>query len=311
MTDDRLERRLKTQEGVVSVWQLRGDGLTRSTIRHATAGFREVHDGVLVSGHGPLTDRQRWWAAALTAPDTVLAHDSAGRALAFFDSWRRDETVVRPGSGGPKRFGSLVVYRSTLLTGDTGHVDGLPITSPARTVLDLVAGSGRARADRVVRDALRLGATDAAALLMITGRHRGRRGVARLRALAEEYAPLPVLRANSDAELLAMAILQAAGVELPALNVMRAGHEADLSWAKLKRIIELDGGSTHMFPTRDARIQAKWERAGWHVDRLSTDDVYDRPDRLLALAPPPAPASQRSFVVVRATTNVRSARWPR
>lgn len=283
-----LESLLRHHDGVVSAWLMLAAGMTLAAIRHHTGNMRRVHHGVWVSGHAPLTPQQRWWAAVLTAPNTVLAADSAAAAHEMFDSWRPGETVLRPGDGGPKQFGSVTVYRSRRLGPDVGYLGHLPITSPPRTVLDLVTSSDDVRADRVVRDALRSGKVDDASLLMIVGRHAGARGVARLRGLAHRYNGLPATRAKSDAELLALAILRAAGVPLPALNVKRAGREADLSWPEHRLIIELDGGSTHMFPIRDAEIQAHWERAGWTVRRLPTDDVYARPDRLLALAPPPA-----------------------
>ena len=50
---------------------------------------------------------------------------------------------------------------------------------------------------------------------------------------------------------------------LPTLNVRRAGEEADLSWPRLRLIIELDGGPFHLDVGEDARKQAAWEGAGW------------------------------------------------
>lgn len=287
MRHQALERRLRAQESTVSHWQMLRDGMTRAAIRHATADMREIHDGVWVASYGTLTDLQRWWAAVLTAPTSVLAAASAGGLHGFYDRRGFSEVIVRPGSSGPKQFGQLLVCRSTRLAGDVGRYHGIPATTPARTVLDLVACTPAYIGDRVVRDALRTGAVTAAALLMITGRHRGCRGVVLLRRLTKKYGKLPAIRAKSDAELLAMAILDAADVPLPELNVVRAGHEADLSWPNLRRIVELDSRGFHPFPDRDAEIQRDWEQAGWHVDRLPTDDVYDRPDKLLALAPEP------------------------
>lgn len=294
MRHPHITQLLFAQDGTLSTWQLLRAGHTAEAVRHAVKDLREVHDGVHVSGHTELTDRQRFWAAVLTAPGSVLSHASAGILHEFYERRSLMEVVTRAGDGGPKQFGGVLVCRSTRLGADVMHDRGLPVMSPARTVLDLIAHSGPVRADRIVRDALRTGAVADADLLMIIGRHRGRRGVAKLRLLAREYEGLPARRARSDAELLALAILRSAGVALPALNVKRAGHEADLSWPDLRRIIELDGGSFHRFSSHDARIQRRWERAGWRVDRLPTDDVYDRPDRLLALAPAPIHPPRRA-----------------
>ncbi|MGH2953805.1 MAG: DUF559 domain-containing protein [Solirubrobacterales bacterium] len=69
---------------------------------------------------------------------------------------------------------------------------------------------------------------------------------------------------------------------------MRAsvGEEADLSWPTQRVIIEVDGAPFHLDEGEDARKQAAWEAAAWTVRRVSSDDVYERPRRLLSLAPP-------------------------
>jgi hypothetical protein len=98
------------------------------------------------------------------------------------------------------------------------------------------------------------------------------------------YTGLPLERARSGAEVRALEILQAAGYAVPRLNVRVAGEEADLSWAAQRALIEVDGGPFHLDAGEDARKQERWERAGWTVRRVSSDDVYDTPERLIALA---------------------------
>ena len=74
---------------------------------------------------------------------------------------------------------------------------------------------------------------------------------------------------------------------LPRLNVRIAGEEADLTWAALRMIVEIDGEPFHQDVGEDARKQGRWEAAGWSVARIPAEDVYERPGRLLSLAPPP------------------------
>jgi very-short-patch-repair endonuclease len=64
------------------------------------------------------------------------------------------------------------------------------------------------------------------------------------------------------------------------LSVRIAGEEADLSWHANRVLVEVDGGPFHLDVGEDAR----WEHAGWTVGRISADHVYERPERLLALA---------------------------
>jgi very-short-patch-repair endonuclease len=89
-----------------------------------------------------------------------------------------------------------------------------------------------------------------------------------------------------DAEAKALQVLHEAGIRKSAVNKRRAGEEADLSWPAERLIVELDGPQFHLDATEDLRKQLIWERAGWTVRRLPTDDVYLHPDRLVAAALP-------------------------
>jgi hypothetical protein len=65
------------------------------------------------------------------------------------------ETITRPGSGGPRRHGSVLVFRSTTLEGDCERLRGIPITSVPRTLLDLAARVSARALARAVREAVR------------------------------------------------------------------------------------------------------------------------------------------------------------
>jgi Protein of unknown function (DUF559) len=103
------------------------------------------------------------------------------------------------------------------------------------------------------------------------------------------YSGLPLERARSGAEVRALEVLREAGRPLPRLNLRIAGEEADLSWSRMRLIIEIDGGPFYLDIGEDARKEACWEAAGWTVRRLPSDDVYDHPERLLLLTERPAP----------------------
>ena len=63
-----------------------------------------------------------------------------------------------------------------------------------------------------------------------------------------------------------------------------AGEEADLVWPARRWIIEIDGPQYHRFPEEDARKERAWQGAGYTVRRIPSDDIYERPERLIALA---------------------------
>jgi hypothetical protein len=223
--------------------------------------------------------------ATLTAPESFLSRFSAAAAYELWSLPRGLESVTRPGSGGPRRLGGVLVHYSATLEGDCRRLRGIPITSASRTLLDLAqAVSDRALA-RAVRDAVRLKVATLPELGDALGRYRGRRGSRRLAATIARYSGLPLERARSGAEIRAIEILRGAGRPLPRLNVRIAGEEADLSWPRLRLIIEIDGGPFHQDVGEDARKTAIWERAGWTVRRIPADQIYTDPHRLLTLAP--------------------------
>lgn len=130
-----------------------------------------------------------------------------------------------------------------------------------------------------------------AAALTALSRHRGARGTASLRATVDRYARLQLHRCRSDAEARAMEVLDEAGVALGEVNVRIAGFEADLVLPEQRRIIDIDGDAFHIDKALDARKTTAWRRAGWTVDRIGSDDVFDHPERLVALARRPRPRS--------------------
>ena len=243
--------------------------------------WTRIHSGVYAISYSPLSREQRRMAATLTAPRSFLSRFSAA---AHYGIWRFEassETIVRPGNRGRERSDGLVVRYSMTLSGHVGTYRGIPITSPERTLIDLAAHADPARA---LREARRLKLTTPYSLAVSLAKHQGRRGTRRLAGLNDHYAGIPYSRCRSDAEAKALEELHDAGVPLPLVNERVAEEEADLTWPGHKRIIEIDGPQFHQIAAEDARKQAIWEGAGYVVERISSDDVYDHPELLIALA---------------------------
>jgi hypothetical protein len=245
MKDARAAALARAQFIRISLTQLRESGFSRKAIRHRLNAGRLVTVGPGVFAIAPVCDDDewvRWMAATLTQPHTFLSHLSAAAAWGLWSLPRPGEAVTRPGKRGRSRRRGLVVHYSTRLAGETTEQRGIPITTVPRTLLD-VAGrvSDRALA-RCVREAAREGLTDVESLIRYLISHGGRRGAARLRVVLTRYSGLPLERARSGAEVRALELLRNHGHPPPALNVRRAGEEADLSWARRRLIIEIDGG---------------------------------------------------------------------
>jgi Protein of unknown function (DUF559) len=286
MKDARVAELAGRQFNRVAKWQLAELGVSDRAIAHrvATGRWVRVEDGVFAIAPVADDDWGRWMGATLTAPDSVLSHSSAAAAYGLWQP-RGIESITRPGTGGPRRYGGVLVHYSATLDGDRTRFRGIPITSAPRTLLDLAGRVSDRSLARAVRESVRLDRITLGGLGDALGRYRRRRGSRRLAATVARYAGLPLERARSGAEIRAIELLRDAGRPLPRLNVRIAGEEADLSWARWRLIVEIDGGPFHLDAGEDARKEAAWKAAGWTVRRLPADDVYERPRRLLHLAP--------------------------
>lgn len=266
------------QLDLVAVWQLRERGWTQKQVLCRTAGLTRLHSGVMRIGSAQTGRDQRWKAAQLTTPDTVLGLASAGD-LHGVRPWPRDgglhATVIRPGGGGIRTMDGLVVNRSTLLgDDDVCEVRGIRTTRVERTLIDLAGVLDAYEIRKPLREALRLKRTTILDMEVALNRYARRAGTVEIRALVELYGRLQLDRCRSDAEALAMEQLVRAGLPLPMVNVVVGGYEADLAFPDLGLLIELDGPSFHVLKDADAKRTAAWVQAGYTVHRRPTDDVY-------------------------------------
>jgi hypothetical protein len=288
MRDVQLMELASRQFNRVSRRQLEALGYSEMAIVHrlATGRLTPTEQGVFAIA--PVLDDPWgvWMGAVLTQPGSNLSLVSAGAAWGFWSRRRAFETVTRPGNGGPRRHGGILAFRSRTLDGECTELRGIPITTVPRTLLDLARVTDDRAMARALREAVRLKLVTVLEIGDALGRFGRRTGTRRLAKTLARYSGLPLERARSGAEIRAMEILREAGREMPRLNVRLADEEADLSWPAHRLIIEIDGGPFHLDEGEDARKQAIWEGAGWTVRRLPSDDVYEDPARLLALAPP-------------------------
>jgi len=275
VTDVELMALAAEQVRCVSKHDLRSLGYSPAAIRHRVESgwLVPVHDGVFSVGPLLATDHDaRRMAATLTTPESVLSRASASDAFGFwpYRSAPGIHTITRPGDGGPELLDGIRVHRSKTLAGETTKLRKIPITTPERTVIDIARGLNDRRIRRVVRDVVRLKLTDPSRLLAAVNRHRNRPGSMRVGLAVVRYAGLPVSRARSDAEAVALEILRDAGVPTPDLNEEIAGEEADLSWPARHEATSATGRHSHPSPTLPpprAPARARRRRRSRHVSR--------------------------------------------
>src|SRR5947209_11073129 len=209
------------QYDLVGAWQLRALGWTPRMVDHRVCEhrWRMVHRGVYALNNAPLTRHQLWMAATLTSPNSFLSGASSGACWGF-RPWRGSfEVITRPGTGGPRRLGKVLVRRSLTLDGDVTRHQGIPILTAARALIDLAPHLPDKGTRRAFREALRLKVTTRTELKRTLARHQHRPGAPLLADLTARYGHLPYQRTRSDPEGRALELVTDAGLPPPRVNV--------------------------------------------------------------------------------------------
>jgi hypothetical protein len=169
---------------------------------------------------------------------------------------------------------------------------GIPVTSVARTLLDLSAVLRPSDLAVAIDRAERLALFDLTALVDVVERARGRKGAATLRRAIAAYEPSTQ---KSELERRFRTLLEASPrIPKPFFNALVHGetgtHEVDAFWEGHGLAVQLDGFEFHRTRRdreRDAGSDADLELAGMRVIRFTWDDVAvhgSRTLRRLALA---------------------------
>jgi hypothetical protein len=160
---------------------------------------------------------------------------------------------------------------------------GLSSTTIHRTLLDLCARMSPVEALVAIDMAFVAELTDKATLRHYAETAKGRRGVARLKSLAEIAAP-----AESPMETRLRWLLVNAGLPTPEVQTDLYDREgeligrADLYYPSAHLVIEFDGGNHRDRLITDNRRQNSLISAGYRVLRFTSSDVYGRPHSVTA-----------------------------
>jgi very-short-patch-repair endonuclease len=244
--------------------------------------LRRIHRGVYAVGSDSLTDEGRWMAAILaTGHGASLSHQSAAELWRLRRRRGRGKTdiTIAPGSG--RRPGrEIVVHRkSNLLEEECTLHRRLPVTTPARTLLDLATTVPRRQLERALDEADRLRLCTEDDVGRMIGAHRGQPGTGALRALLSEHRAGSTATRN-DLEERFLALCRAHHLPQPAVNMPLLDYIVDFLWAEARLVVEVDGRQSH--DTRRA-FQADRDRdgrlavAGFRVVRFTWRDLTRRP----------------------------------
>lgn len=271
----------------MSIAQLRAAGLSAGAIRVRVRNGRlhRCHRGVYSVGCEPLTLRARFMAAVLSCEGAVLSHHSAGAHLRQLRWDDRHPEITIPGSSA-RRVAGVRVHRSRALDRrDVIRHDGIWVTSPARTLLDLAPTLPPRALRRMVRQAQVEHRVNVRQLLEVLGRANGHRGVTPLRtAIAGGAAPT-----RSELEDIVLDLIDSVTSERPEINAVLVldGERLvpDFLWRERRLVIEADGAAYHDNPTvrgDDVRKQALLEAHAHRVLRVTWDQAVRRPEQTRA-----------------------------
>lgn len=282
--DARLSELAGRQDGIVTFAQLRALGLGPTGIkRRVRAGrLHRLQRSVYAVGHPRISlDGRRLAAVMACGPGAALSHVSAAIVLGI----RRGSEArfdVTTHERGRKPTAGIRLHRVRRPLGDAvTHVDGIPVTAVARTLLDLADVLAPQQLARAVHEAEALRILDVREVEAQLDGASGRRGAAKLAAALAEPSPGTTRSALEErfADLIA-----ASGLPRPRLNVLVAARgrrfEVDALWPRERAIVELDGAvhrtrrSFHADRARDAALAAE----GYVVVRLTWRRVTREPD---------------------------------
>ena len=203
--------------------------------------------------------------------------------LEFEEGDRRPVDVTVPRGAGRSRPG-LVIHRTRhLVRADVRFVEGIPLTSPARTLLDMAEGLDDRELECAYGEALVRRLTNEGALRDLVRACPGRRGGGRLRNLIDAQAGPALTR--SEAEERFLALVRAAGFPPPEVNIRVRGHLVDFLWTAERVVVEVDGyrfHSSRMAFERDRIRDAELEEAGLWVIRVTWRQLVEQPFELTA-----------------------------
>jgi very-short-patch-repair endonuclease len=265
------------------VWdQLRALGLGRGAIEH------RVKRGLL----HPLHQRVYSWGPAIGSPwvaarsaslacgdNAVVSHHAAGGLLGIRDCRARSIDVTTVGRR-VRRRGIRCHVVGALEPADIRTLRGIPVTSPARTLLDLAAMlTTRELSDALEQAQIKRLVTKQEVVATIDRSPR-RPGAAALRVAGRDSA-----FTRSQAERRLVFLLRAAKLPPPAFNARVEGFEVDALWWHERVVLEFDSYAFHATRVafeRDRRRTAALQRARYVVLRTTWNELTEASHALVA-----------------------------
>ncbi|WP_445152530.1 DUF559 domain-containing protein [Baekduia sp. Peel2402] len=261
--------------------QLLGLGLGEDAIDHrlVSGRLRRLERGVYALGHAELRREGRALAVVLAASDgAVLSHRSAAGLWGFRPWSGAFSEMTAPGRGGVSKRRGRIVHRSRdLLTEERTIERGVPVTSVARTLLDLAAVVPPHHLRRAVERSVQAELFDLRQVRAVLDAHPGRPGCRPLSTLLADFREHgeTVTRSALEAGLLQLCL--DAGLPRPQVNRFDGVRESDFRWPDQRLIVEVDSWTFHGRTRRsfdaDRARDRQLLREGWRVARFTDRQI--------------------------------------
>jgi very-short-patch-repair endonuclease len=255
----------------------------------AVAGRRKrglltpLHRGVYLWGGGIALPGGRELAGCLACGrPSYASHTSAG-ALWEMIAPRSGPVEITVLGEARSRTGISVHRTRWLPAADVGDVRGIPVTAPARTLLDLASCLDEDELQRALSAAFARQLLTERELVSVLARGSGHPGAATLRALLDAQSAHSVTRSHAERRLLAL--VSEAGLPAPRTNVRVEGYLVDAYWPEQKLIVEIDGFAVHGHRgafERDRRRDQRLLAAGFRIMRITWRQLTGQPMLVVA-----------------------------
>ena len=283
---------LRRQLGLINRSQATELGLRDGHLERLidTGVLERVHEGVFRHTAVAPSYEQRLMAGLLAAgPTSVVSHRSAAFIWGVPNLAVALVELSRPGSA-PVRRAGLHVHRITPLDDlDRTGRDGLAITAPARTIIDLASVVSAGLTRRALETWLSTGTLSFTELEGALARAGRRRGSGVVRGLLVDRA-LGLDAPDSPAERILAETLVEGGLPKPEHHHvvhLDNGVRYELDWAYPHRMLalELDGYGVHL-ASFEVFDHDRWRRneleiAGWTILNFTSAACRRHPDRVV------------------------------
>lgn len=278
--------------GFITTHEAEALGLSSSALRRKVLNgvFVRVRPGVyMLPGAATRPDVELRIACHILS--AVVSHHSAA-AIHGFESIRKSEATVTVSHRSTHRLPGVVVHQSTdLLDAHVVEIDGLPVTTPVRTVIDLAKVLDSSRLETVMENALASSKVDFDELydLFSAIARRGKPGVRKLRRLLEEKAGGSFV-SESELERRFRKLIEDAGLPRPqsqfgAKWLKQSNGRVDFAYPEKRIVIECDGRRWHsQFDAfeADRRRDNAAQLSGWRILRFTWSMLKEEPTRMVA-----------------------------